>query len=197
MKDCEAIMMELPGYANGKLDRESAAPVREHLRSCSACHAELRELERLEKLLLEALVPITPSATFASTFANRLAAEAGAEEESRERGWLGWLLQPWLMPVAAAALIAAVVLQPWFPNHSTSVFPVPAVGGGSNGRVVSSKKPAPDSQLAETNSAAKAALAANPPSEVLQRPELFVDYSVIRDLDILESGKGDAESHTG
>jgi hypothetical protein len=40
-------------------------------------------------------------------------------------------------------------------------------------------------------------LAANPPSEVLQRPELFVDYSVIRDLDILESGKGDGESHAG
>ena len=32
---------------------------------------------------------------------------------------------------------------------------------------------------------------------MLQRPELFVDYSVIRDLDILESGTGDAGEPRG
>jgi hypothetical protein len=32
---------------------------------------------------------------------------------------------------------------------------------------------------------------------VLQRPELFVDYAVIRDLDILESGRGNGGSHAG
>ena len=197
MKDCEAIRVELPGFASGKLDVDLVAPVRDHLQSCAACSTELGELKRLDALLLEALPAITPSASLASRFANRLAAEAaGVESETRGRDWLGWLLQPWLIPVAAAALIALVMFQPWFADHSTSVFPVPAITGGRD-TVASAKKPASDSRLAVTNSASKGALAANPPSEVLQRPELFVDYSVIRDLDILEAGKGDAESHAG
>ena len=100
------------------------------------------------------------------------------------------------MPVAAAALIAAVMFQPWFADHSTSVFPTPVVTGGSEGAVASAGKPAPDTKPAEAKAGSKPMLAANPPSEVLQRPELFVDYSVIRDLDILES-RGDGESHAG
>jgi anti-sigma factor RsiW len=198
MKDCEAIRIELPGYASGTLDARSLAPVRAHLQSCAACRVELRELERLEELLAEALPPIVPSATFASRFANRLAAEAGgAVEPPTERGRLGWLLQPWLVPVGAAALIAAVMFRPWFADHSTSVFPIPALTGGSDGAVASARNPASDAKPAEASPGSKPMLAANPPSEVLQRPELFVDYSVIRDLDILESGKGDGESHAG
>ncbi len=198
MKDCEAIRIELPGYASRKLDAESLAPVRAHLQSCAACRVELGELERLEELLLEALPPIVPSTTFASRFANRLAAEAeGAVEEPEKRGWLGWLLQPWLVPVAAAALIAAVMFRPWFADHSTSVFPIPTVSGGSDGAVASARNPAPDAKPAGASPGLKPMLAANPPSEVLRRPELFVDYSVIRDLDILESGKGDGASHAG
>jgi anti-sigma factor RsiW len=195
MKDCEAIRVELPAYAGGKLAVSSLAPVHAHLESCANCRAELVELERLEALLSEALSPITPSVTFASRFANRLAAEvAGAGEDSPRRGWFGWLLGPWLIPVAATALVAAMLLQPWSANHSASVVPMPALSGGSNGAIASAKKPAPDFRVAESKAAPKAALAANPPAEVLQRPELFVDYAVIRDLDILD---GDGGSHAG
>jgi anti-sigma factor RsiW len=197
MKDCETIRVELPGYANGKLADDFLAPVRDHLQSCAACRAELGELERLDALLLEALPPITPSVSFASRFANRLAAEAReSENHSDGRGWLGWLLQPWLIPIAAVALLAAVMLQPWFADHSTGVFPVPVMGGSPN-TVAAAKKPASDAKLAERSTSKVTLAANNPPSEVLQRPELFVDYSVIRDLDILESGKGDGESHAG
>jgi anti-sigma factor RsiW len=198
MKDCETIRVELPGYANGKLTDDFVAPVRDHLESCAACRAELGELERLDALLLEALPPITPSASFASQFANRLAAEAH-DSESRSEGrrrWLGWLLQPWLIPVAAATLLAAVMLRPWFADHSASVLPAPAVSRSVN-TVAAAKKPPADAKLAERSTAKLALAANNPPSEVLQRPELFVDYSVIRDLDILESGKGDGERHAG
>ena len=67
-----------------------------------------------------------------------------------------------------------------------------------SGGIASSKKPAVDSKVAAAPPSDKSAVvASNPPSEVLQRPEMFVDYSVIRDLDILESGKGDAGSHAG
>ena len=89
------------------------------------------------------------------------------------------------------------MLQPWFADHSTSVFPVPAIGG-PQGPVASARKPGSDAKLAERNSAPKVTVAgSNPPSEVLQRPELFVDYAVIRDLDILESGRGNGGSHAG
>jgi hypothetical protein len=198
MRDCEIVRVELPGYASGKLGPDVVAPVRAHLQSCPGCRAELSGLERLDALLLQALPAITPSASFASRFANRLAAEAReAESQSSRRDWLGWLLQPWLIPVAAAALIAAVMFQPWFADHSTSVFPVPLIGG-PQGSVASAKKPGSDAKLAERNSAPKVTVAgSNPPSEVLQRPELFVDYAVIRDLDILESGRGNGESHAG
>ena len=197
MKDCETVRVELPGYLNGKLAADFVAPVRAHLLSCAACRAELGALERLDALLLEALPPITPSANFASRFANRLAAEARETERGSEgRGWLGWLFQPWLIPVATATLIAAVMLQPWFADHSTSVFPVPVVGGSPN-TVAAAKKPASEAKLAEHSTSQVTLAANNPPSEVLQRPELFVDYAVIRDLDILESGRGDGESHAG
>ncbi len=133
MKYCEAIRVELPAYAGGKLDGDSAAPVQAHLESCADCRDELAELERLEALLCEALSPITPSVTFASRFANRLAAEvAEADEASPGRGWLGWLLRPWVIPVAAAALVVAMMLRPWSADHSASVVPMPALSGGSN-----------------------------------------------------------------
>jgi hypothetical protein len=197
MKDCETIRVELPGYANGKLAADFVAPVRAHLQSCAECRAELGELERLDALLLKALPSITPSASFASRFANRLAAEAReAESHSEGRRRLGWLLQPWLIPVAAAAVIAVVMFRPWFADHAPSVFPVPVIGGPP-GTVAAAKKPASDAKLAGRSNSTVTLAANNPPSEVLQRPELFVDYSVIRDLDILESGKGDGESHAG
>ncbi len=190
------MLIELPGFASGKLDAASCAPVRAHLQSCPACRKELAEIERLDQLLTRALPVILPSPAFASTFANRLAAEAQAAEEAERHGWLGWLVQPWLIPVAAAALLAAVMLPPWFSSDhgATSLFLPRLLGKGS---VATSKKSA-EPRVANNSSAEKSTqLAGAPPSDLLQRPELFVDYSVIRDLDILESGKGDTESHAG
>jgi anti-sigma factor RsiW len=175
------MLIELPGFASGKLDAVSRLPVRAHLQSCEACRKELAEIERLDQLLNRALPVITPSPTFASTFANRLAAEARAEEEAERGGWLGWLVQPWLIPVAAAVLLAAVMLPPWFSSeHGSTSLSLPRLFG--NGGVASNKK-AGEPKVVQADA---------PPSDLLQRPELFVDYSVIRDLDIL-----DTESHAG
>ncbi len=179
------MMIELPGYVSGKLGADKAAPVRAHLELCAGCRSEATQLERLEQLLRRALPSIEPSPGFASRFANRLAAETVAEEEAASHGWLGWLLQPWLIPVAAAALLAAVMFRPFAEQQSVRFVPQ-----------LAQRKPAAEHK-APGAPAEKNELASNPPSEVLQRPELFVDYSVIRDLDILESGKGDTESHNG
>jgi anti-sigma factor RsiW len=195
MKECEAILMELPGYVSGKLDSKAAAPVRAHLQACAACRDEVVQIQRLDKLLKDALPTITPSPGFASIFANRLAAEAAAEEEATSGGWAGRLLQPWLVGLAATATLAIIVLGALHvsPRSSgTSIPRIPSLTGGV------AKKPVAESPKIASNPAEKSKLtASNPPSDVLQRPELFVDYSVIRDLDILESGNGDAGSHAG
>jgi anti-sigma factor RsiW len=203
MKDCVAMVIELPGYVSGRLSAAETGPVRAHLALCAGCRSEVTQLERLDQLLSKALPSIKPSPGFASTFANRLAAERVAEEEAASHGWLGWLLQPWLIPVAAAAVLAAVMFTPWFSERTGGPLRLPKLPGVSSGGVASSKKPAAEPKVASAAPSDKGAVASstvassNPPSEVLQRPELFVDYSVIRDLDILESGKGDTESHAG
>ena len=183
MNDCEAMVIELPGYVSGKLSAADAAPVRAHLEICGGCRSEVVQLEKLDALLMRALPTIESSPTFASTFANRLAAEVAAEEEASSRGWLGWLMQPWLIPVAAAAVLASVMFRPFGDQSAPLSFQHLAQKPAAEHKAVPA---APEKQVAS-----------NPPSEVLQRPELFVDYSVIRDLDILESGKGDTESHHG
>jgi anti-sigma factor RsiW len=196
MIECEAMRVELPGYVSGKLDPNSAAPVRAHLQTCGACRGELVQIQRLDKLLKEALPTITPSASFASTFANRLAAEVAAEEEAMAGGWTGWLLQPWLVGLAATAMLALIMVgvlkspSPW--SFDTSIPRIPSLSGGV------ARKPVGESPKVASNPPEKnKAVASNVPSDVLQRPELFVNYSVIRDLDVLDSGARDAESHAG
>jgi anti-sigma factor RsiW len=195
MKECEAISVELPGYASGRLDPKSAGPVKAHLQECPACREQLVRLERLEKLLKGALPRIRPSPGFASTFAQRLAAEIAAEEDERAGGWASWLLQPWLVGLAATAVVAIVMIgvlnfSPW-----SSETPMPRTPDLSGALV---RNPAGEAPMLASKPAEKnERIASAVPSDVLQRPELFVDYSVIRDLDILESGKGDSESHAG
>jgi anti-sigma factor RsiW len=191
------MLVELPGYASGKLDPNSTGPVRAHLQTCAACRDELVQIQLLDKLLKEGLPTITPSPGFASTFANRLAAEVAAEEEAMAGGWAGWLLQPWVVGLAATAMLALIMLgvlkpasSPW--SFDTAIPGTPSVLGGVARRPV-----AENPKIASNPPEKNKGIASNVPSDVLQRPELFVDYSVIRDLDILESGKGDTESHAG
>jgi anti-sigma factor RsiW len=195
MTGCEAVTVELPGYVGGKLDAVSAVSVQRHLQGCASCQAELRELERLDQLLAVALPSVKPSPGFASSFANRLAQEIGDEREERRfasRSVLSWFVQPWLLPVGAAAALALIMANlygPWFGSEHSTGWPLraPSVSSG----VASSKKPAPDTKLAAKPDKTDKKLVAggNPPPDVLARPELFVDYAVIRDLDIVNSDK--------
>jgi hypothetical protein len=119
-----------------------------------------------------------------------------AEEEAMAGGWAGWLLQPWLVGLAATAMLAFIMFgvlkspSPW--SFDTSIPRIPSLSGGV------ARKPVGEIPKIASNPPEKnKAVASNVPSDVLQRPELFVDYSVIRDLDVLDSGKGDGESQAG
>jgi anti-sigma factor RsiW len=189
------VAVELPGYVGGKLDAVSAVSVQRHLQGCSSCQAELRELERLDQLFAVALPSVLPSPGFASSFANRLAQEIIDEGEGRRfspRSILSWFVQPWLLPVGAAAVLALIMANmygPWFGSEQPAGWPLraPSVSSG----VASSKKPAPDAKVAAKPDKPdnKVIAGAKPPPDVLARPELFVDYAVIRDLDIVNSDK--------
>lgn len=191
MKGCQTIAIELPGYLGRKLDPASMAAIRAHVQACISCQAGVRDLERLNELLAVGLPTIEPSRTFASSFANRLAAEIASEStEEAERGgqrWLAWILQPWLIPVALAATLAAIVFGPWFAGEPiTRTVPVQGVSA-SGGSVASVKKAQADVKVAGGNAGKAAVASAGPPEDLVQRPELFVDFAVIRDLDILDS----------
>jgi len=198
MRACQTIAIELPGYADGKLDPSTTATVRKHLESCAACTAEVRQLGRLSSLLAAGLPSIEPSRAFASTFAGRLAAEAkhSAEVESRWH-WLSWILQPWLVPLAVAAMLGAIMYAPWFSgDHATKGLPVPALPGVAGGMVAAEKPPA--EVRVGVASPGKGLLAAGElPPDLARRADLFVDYGVIRDLNLLESNGEAAGGHAG
>ena len=199
MRGCEAIVVELPGYVGGKLDASTALSVQRHLQACSGCQSELRGIERLEQLLAVSLPSISPSAGFASSFANRLAQEMADEETEQSfspRALMSWLVQPWLLPVGAAAVLAVIVYG-WSGSEQSSGWsvPMPSISGGVASQ---NSAPAADTKLAakpadkssEKKVLAQAAAPAEvPPPDLLQRPELFVDYAIIRDLDELNADK--------
>jgi anti-sigma factor RsiW len=238
MKECEAIALELPGYVNGKLEAGAAGQVRMHLEFCTACQDEARRLEYLEVLLSRHLPAIEPSRTFASTFANRLAAEIAAEEgrQTASEGVLGWLFRPWAIPVAvtAAAVLGGLLVTPWLSRDPGDNAIVPKVTGPAEVASVAKKpaapakpaaKPAADTHVAAASTAEKGAekgapvtaetvtadtaspdtatadnaivAASAPPEDVVERPELFVDFAVIRDLDILDADNNQGSDKTG
>jgi len=141
------------------------------------------------------LPAIAPSPGFASSFANRLAQEIVDEgEERRFSPSLDALMvgSTLALPVGAAAVLALIMANmygPWFGSEQSTGWPlrVPGVTTG----VASTKKPPVDTKLAArpNEKAEKKMVASVPPTDVVDRPELFVDYAVIRDLDMLDSDK--------
>jgi anti-sigma factor RsiW len=77
-----------------------SAEAQEHLRSCSACAAELASFHQTMSLLDEWQAP-EPSAYFNTRLMARVREEAAAPA----RGWLAWLRRP-MVAVAAAVLMA-------------------------------------------------------------------------------------------
>jgi anti-sigma factor RsiW len=191
--NCESVTLELPGYVRGSVEATTKTAVERHLRACVSCERELRQLEKLERLLvdhLDANLPVvTPSPTFASTFASRLAAEMAAEAEAEEQanaGLLGWLRRPWAVPLVAAAALGAIVLAV---SLRTPAGPLPIA-----------KAPEPAAPVAERpkSEPIRVARPVTPPDELRDNIELFKDYAVIEKLDILNaSGPANAGGGAG
>ena len=194
---CETFSEDLPGYAGGNLGVEERALIDAHLRTCRPCQDEVRALERLDRLLREGLPWVEPSPELQHRFLNRLAAEIEAETDSSEEreSLLSWLLRPWLIPAVATAALAVLVLAGSFGSgHDAPVrtarepapsdVPAPAVA------VVA----APQAPVAQAPAAAPLAVAGSKsgpgrsvPADLERDPDLFVDFAIIKELEILHA----------
>jgi len=102
--DCNQIRERLPELAAGM---EAATPeVQEHIASCDACAAHLRDLQKTMALLDEWQAP-EPSAYFDT----RLEARLREERARPAAGWFRWLRHPaWAMSLAAVIFAGALVV---------------------------------------------------------------------------------------
>ena len=80
MNDCQTYRALVPGYADGELSEEQAAPLRQHLLSCNACRNSAQELDHLGRWF-----PAEPALEVPEGFAARVAAAAfsGADPVAR------------------------------------------------------------------------------------------------------------------
>jgi len=184
---------DLVAYVDGELLGSERARFDDHVATCLTCR---REAERLTKLraLVNGLPRIEPSAEFEAHMWRRMAREtSGGQRRSRRDAWR------WAAPVLAAAAVVALVLYgvlkpsglhaPGTPRTGREVATAPAApavreqvakqeevdtgaegGGGERTDVASADNPAPEDL----------------PPELVEHPELFLRFPVVRRLQKLE-----------
>lgn len=142
MKDCQTYSALVPGYADGELSEEQAAPLRQHLLSCNTCRNEVQELGRVSRWFPDQGAPAVPAGfaarVAAAAFAGeqpglrraapRPSAAAPAEQPSEEPRVLAFVLT--LTSVAAGVLLTMALLlaQKGEPQgQSLSAEPLPTI----------------------------------------------------------------------
>ncbi len=104
--NCNQIRELLPDITTSAGMGAATPEVENHIASCAACAAHLREFQKTMALLDEWQAP-EPSPYFDTCFEARL-----REEMSRPAaGWLGWLRRPaWAMSAAGVVLAGALAV---------------------------------------------------------------------------------------
>lgn len=104
--NCREVQHRLPDYARKMLpDRETNA-VEEHLRTCSSCQRELKELQRVVQTLKSREESPAPA-----HYWSNLLPRIHARIEERQRRWLPSWIPRLVYPVAAAALLLVVMMR--------------------------------------------------------------------------------------
>jgi len=192
---CEAMSEELVAYLDGEQPEPERGRIESHLATCLGCR---REIERVTKVkaLVRALPGVEPSAGFEERMWRRLRADIPVATRGKR-------FRPaiWGLPVLAAA---AVVALAWYSLLSHLGESEPAVPVGGPAVAVAPREPtrpqsAPVLQ-AEVERGSEEALAAasrpprdlptapeDLPPELLEHPELFLRYPVVRRMKKLEN----------
>jgi anti-sigma factor RsiW len=105
---CDSAFEMLDAYLDGELTIEASAAVREHLKECTRCSAQVAETARLQRALRSARGHFTPSAEFRQRIQKQVA-------RSQRRTWI----LPWV-PMAAAAVAMMFLVLLWVGHRQTS-----------------------------------------------------------------------------
>ncbi len=181
---CTAFAEELVAYLDGEQPDAERERLEAHLGTCLTCRRELERFRRV-RTLLGSLRPVEPSADFDQEMWHRLAATP-ARGHRRSRALL------WVAPPLAAAAVLALV---WYSS-------VARVTNGPRTAVVASAPHAADATSGESRvatqheapsaegGAAPVAVAgsdlAEYPPELIEHPELFLRFPVVRRLEKLQ-----------
>ncbi|HYW36875.1 MAG TPA: hypothetical protein VE957_02085 [Terriglobales bacterium] len=104
--NCNEIRELLPGLASAAGMDAATPEVNQHIASCDACAAHLRDLQKTMALLDEWQAP-EPSPYFDT----RLQARLREEMARPAAGWLNWLRRPaWAMSLAAVIFAGVLVV---------------------------------------------------------------------------------------
>ena len=183
---CEAIAEDLVAFADGELAQAERAPIEAHVAGCLSCR---REIERIATVnaLVAGLPRIAPSPEFEERVRRRLAAGAAADDAAtwtRRRAW-----RPALWGVPALAVAAAIALVWYWSLAAPTRNQLRAPAGGGQLAVA---RPDRAQQLAgegETEpvvAAAPSLSIEDLPPDLIEHPELFLRYPVVRRLNKLE-----------
>jgi hypothetical protein len=167
---CETIKPYLVAYRDGELPERERAQVAAHLSTCPACTREEAQLARVSQML-RGMERIAPSPDFAATFWRRLEQEDHrVEPEEMESPFARWLrdvqewLTGWRLAPALAAAASLLVFFSFLLSGRFTTTPTP---------------PAPQTaKVAEEGTG-------DAPAPLVEKPDFFVNYRIITDLDRL------------
>ena len=183
---CEAIAEDLTAFVDGELPEAERAPIDAHVAGCLSCR---REIERITKVnaLVAGLQRIEPSPEFEDRLRRRLATGAaadGAATGTRRRAWRPAL---WGVPALAAAAVIALV---WYWSLAAPIRnQLRAPAGGGQLAVARHDRAQQLAGEGESEPAVAAAPSLSPedlPPDLIEHPELYLRYPVVRRLNKLE-----------
>jgi anti-sigma factor RsiW len=188
---CETFAEELVAYLDGEQPVDERARIDAHVGSCLTCRRELDRLRRVRTLMGE-LRPLAPSPDFAAGMWRRL--EATPSRASR------WRAVVWsVVPLAAAAVVALAWYSSLERAGSQSPIasaPATAPAPAAVAKAPAAAAPAEDTRVAGAQPKAEEERGAREvasapdfddyPPELVEHPELFLRYPVVRRLRKLE-----------
>ncbi len=178
---CQRARKWMTAAVDGELSPRRRRALDGHLAACAACRRELAVTERmltaLEGLPMEAAV--SPRLEQATLRRVRLAAADEAERAPASR-WRRWLPLPAFALATAAVLVLAIGIV----RRTGEVPGAPAVRPAPKGDARGVAQ-APPSLLRPPRRIAKGPPPAEPPAKLAEAPDLFVDMSIIRNLEKL------------